>query len=323
MSNTQYVWGAGGLVVGVLIGTLIGGGPSEKDVQYAVSKAIAKSQEAAAAGDKARTEAMAAIQSQLESLQKSVSDSSGAASDQASSMSDRLAALEKSVKDNAGAVSSDVGEKLAQLGAVVEKGLGETRDRVAALAAPKADSGATEETGAEPSKPAAAAAAPSAAPADGLGAGETRVLADGALRVFVSRVDDGSAKLFVNGGSRTATAGESFAVETDGGSCTVKVGQIGGGKVEIGGQCGEPALPGTAPAEIKPGHATVLEDGRIKVFLSSVTPTGAARIAVNGLDTIDVDPGGRVDTNAPDGTPCHVMVDAVKDQTVSVSGTCG
>ncbi len=89
---------------------------------------------------------------------------------------------------------------------------------------------------------AASAAAPSDAgdPVDGAAPGETVLLADGALRVFVSSVlGTEGARLAINGiETVTLAVGESVEVEAGDQSCTVTVSATGGGQAALDGNCG-------------------------------------------------------------------------------------
>jgi len=78
--------------------------------------------------------------------------------------------------------------------------------------------------------PRAASAAP--APEGGIGAGETALLADGAARVFVSRVDSaaGTARVAVNGFD-TVTLAVGETADTD--ACAVSLDAVGGGKASF------------------------------------------------------------------------------------------
>lgn len=74
----------------------------------------------------------------------------------------------------------------------------------------------------------------SEAPEGGIGIGETALLGDGAARVFLSGVSDGSARIAVNGfDTQTLAVGESAAA----GDCSVTLDAIGGGKARFGYNC--------------------------------------------------------------------------------------
>ncbi len=86
-----------------------------------------------------------------------------------------------------------------------------------------------------------AAAAPSddGDPVDGASPGETVVLADGALRVFVSSVLGAEgARLAINGVETvTVGAGESVEIQAGDQTCTVTVAATGGGQAAVDGSC--------------------------------------------------------------------------------------
>lgn len=75
---------------------------------------------------------------------------------------------------------------------------------------------------------------------DGVRPGETGLLDDGALRVFVSAVDgnEAHATLAINGLDRVQVArGEEVSVRTEIGTCTVGVAEIDRGRVRLDGGC--------------------------------------------------------------------------------------
>ncbi len=132
------------------------------------------------------------------------------------------------------------------------------------------------------------------APATGAGTelrmGGTAMLADGALRVFLSGVnaEAGTARVAVNGRSlATLALGET----TEAGDCTVTLTGLGTGTATVDGSCGAAttAVAAAAPegsgegTEVQVGGTAVLADGALRVFLSSFDEAaGTARVAVNG-----------------------------------------
>ncbi|TCM76967.1 hypothetical protein [Rhodovulum steppense] len=146
-------------------------------------------------------------------------------------LNDRIGELESSlaeVTERADAQAAVIAET-ATLGsrlAETVQGLGEVSGSVAETAAAPAPADAPE------AAPVTAAAAVDA------GVGETAIFGDGAVRVFLSRVDAaaGTARIAVNGLATTTLAvGES--VEADG-ACSVTLGGVEGNRASLGYACG-------------------------------------------------------------------------------------
>ncbi|HDR29778.1 hypothetical protein [Rhodovulum sp.] len=147
-------------------------------------------------------------------------------------LNDRIGELESSlaeVTERADAQAAVIAET-ATLGsrlAETVQGLGEVSGSVAQTAAAPAPAEAPE-----------AAPKTAAAAAPGTGVGETAILADGAVRVFLSRVDaaSGTARMAVNGLATTTLAmGESVAAD---GACSVALGGVEGNRASLGYACG-------------------------------------------------------------------------------------
>ncbi|TCP38709.1 hypothetical protein [Rhodovulum marinum] len=186
-------------------------------------------------------------------------------------------------------------------------------------AAPKAE---------EPAEPAATAAAEG-----GTGVGETAILADGAIRAFVSRVDEAgqTARLSINGALSEVAAGDTIAVAADGQDCSVSVDAIGGGTVSLSASCtaaeAEPAAeePGSGSAAAAAAEGTMVGVGEtalfggseVRVFVSRVT-ADAAVIAVNGLATTTLAVGGSI----PVGDACNVALAGVEGNAAALGYAC-
>ncbi len=312
MSANNILYGIGGLAIGLIAGVLIGGGISETRVREAVEDATGAAHEAAQAAEAERTGAMTALGERIAALEAAVSDT--ASRDAAlKTLEDKMAAVEAALSESAGAAEAQakgLKSDIAALGAAL-------KDAVAPAAPAPAP-------GTEPAPAASAPAADLPAP-EGYAAGDTAIFSDGAFRVFVSRVDDpaGTARLSLNGTMHDVAAGDSASIQTGTGGCTVSLDAIDRGHATLSGSCDSEELADLPTQVLKPGHSVPLAEGQLSVFLSSVTPSGAARIAVNGVEVIDVDPGGRADATASDGTACRVYVTATDEDTATVAGTCG
>ncbi|MBP7242347.1 hypothetical protein [Amaricoccus sp.] len=295
-----------GAVVLFLLGLVIGlaaGGPSTEDIEAAVGKRL---DEAASA----QNERLAAVEAGVDGLK---SDLAGrleglgagveAGKDAVAGIGENVAGLGQSI---AAAVKTASADQLAAL----ESGLARLRDRIAAPAPT-----------AEPAAPdaAAPAAAATSAPVEGFGPGETGVLADGAVRVFVSRIDDAdhSATVRVNGKDLVLAMGQPQTLVSDAGECRLTLDAVGGGKAAVSAACGD-ALP--APEGARPGETVALGDG-LRVFVSHVSDSGA-RIAINGTQIQTVGIGESVEARVGE-TTCSVSVTGVDRGHVALTGSCG
>ncbi|MGC9419753.1 MAG: hypothetical protein ACP5EN_12355, partial [Rhodovulum sp.] len=189
-------------------------------------------------------------------------------------------------------------------------------------AAPKAE---------DPAEPAATAAAGTAG---GTGVGETAILADGAIRAFVSRVDEAgqTARLSINGALSEVAAGDTVAVAADGQDCSVTADAIGGGTVSLSATC---SAAGTEPAPqdagsqsaaaasaegtmVAVGETALFGGGEVRVFVSRVA-ADAAVIAVNGLATTTLAVGG----STPVGDTCNVALAGTEGNAAALGYACG
>lgn len=332
--GNKYVLAAVGAVVGLIIGVLIGGGISENRVREAVADAMSGTQSVANEAAERSSAAMSALGERIGALEAAVGESAGASADSGSAMAaleERLAALESAISETAGTASSSAEElkaQLAELGQSLEERLSRTAERLAAIGSGdtggSADGSAAESAAGSQAESAAASEGGDTSLPEGLTSGHTALLADGALRVFVSRVDDegGTARLSVNGDLQTLSEGETVSVSTDDGSCAVTVDAIDRGHVSVSGSCGEAADPDSPPEGLTAGEAAVFEDGALRVFVSSVG-SGTARLAVNGVEVVEVSTGESMEVEMPDGGACTVTVTTVDRGHVAVEGSCG
>ncbi|MBP7003321.1 hypothetical protein [Amaricoccus sp.] len=303
MKNKGLLTVAGALVL-FLLGLVIGlaaGGPSVDDIAAAVDKRL--DEVAAAQNDR-----LAAVEAGMDGLK--------------SDLAGRLDGLGSGVEAGKAAVAG-IGDTVQGLGqsiaaaveaastsqlAALESGLAGLRGRISAPE-PAAASGSE----------GAAPAAASAPVEGGFAPGETAVLSDGAVRVFVSRIDEGAgtAAVRVNGADMTLAVGAPQTLATEGGDCKLSLDAVGGGKAGVSAACGD-ALP--APEGVAPGETVALAEG-LRVFVSGVTDTGA-RIAVNGVGTRTVGVGESIEAKVGEQT-CQVSVTAVDRGRVALGYTCG
>ena len=296
---------AGGALL-FLLGLVIGisaGGPDTDEIEKAVADRI----DAATAAEADRIgkieESVAALGSRLDGIGGNVDAGTKAVGDVGAKLGDTLAGLGQSLGE---AIETSKSASLAAL----ESGLAGLRGQIDAVppAAPAEEAPA----------PTAAAPEPGAAPS-GISAGQTAVLSDGALRVFVTRVDDaaGSARLMANGTDLTLSVGQSQTLSGRAGECKVTLDALDRGHATVSGACGD-ALP--APAGAAPGSIVDLAEG-LRVFVSGVTDAGA-RIAVNGVETRTVPLGKSMDVKVGDQA-CRVSVESIDRGRVALGYVCG
>lgn len=298
------VGGAVLFILGLIIGAAISGGPSVEEIDAAVAKRIddASAREEAQLGkiEAGLTQLSGDLGGKIDGIAGSVDAGTKNVADFGTKLGGDVAALGQSIQ---GAIEKSSSDHLAAL----ESGLAGLRGQLSAPAPAPA--------GQEAAAPAAAPAAPE----NGAAPGEAAVVSDGALRVFVSRLDEekGTAHVRVNGTDLVLALGKPQTVAGQDGECQLTLDAVGGGKAAISGACGD-ALP--EPAGAAPGTMVNLAEG-LRVFVSGVTET-AARIAVNGVQTVTVPLGQSVEAEAGDKS-CTVTVDGIDRGRVALGYACG
>lgn len=296
--KNPVVTGVGGGIAGLLVGSLLSLSTIESKVGTSMGRA-------------------------MEDLSAAVQGDDAALSE----VSERLATLEESVSGNAGAVASDLGERIAALEARIDTVAEDIGNQISQTAEAQAEAvrGALEAQPAaspQPEADAAAVSAPQAETPEGLamvtearGVGETFVLAGGAVRAFVQRVDaeGGTALLSVNGGTAQLSPGEAITVRHEAGACRLALGEVGAEGVRISSDCDMPAGDGTAYG---PGEMASLGDGQLRVFVSGILGD-AARLAINGLDTQSLRVG---ESHSVEN--CRVSVTGIRGNRVLLDGGC-
>ncbi len=299
--QTQLAVGVGGgLLFGVLLSVAISGTLTDGKVERAIAGA-------GTATDEAMSTATGVLEARIAELEAALSESASAT---AAQLDERLAALEADVAGRMAAMSETA---TAQA------------DELAALADQMAQAAAS-----------AATAAPEAATlgmptSDPLGVGQTAIFADGAVRVFVSAMDQatGRARLSVNGETQSLSIGASATVALEAGDCTVALADVADAGAIIGSDCGTEtaaAAPADTPPAPEDGHTpgtTVsLADGALRVFVSALAADGSsARLAVNGIDTVTIASGTSIEVASGDQT-CTLTVTGVGAGMVGLEGGC-
>jgi hypothetical protein len=309
MRNNSIVAIVGGallFVLGFVIG-LMAGGPDVEDIDAAVAERVD-------AASSAEAERIAKLEASLGQLSTDVTGrfdalSAGLAS-QAKAVGDIGTRLGGDLQGLGQSLTTKIETATASHLAALESGLAGLRGQISsAPAAPSAGKPKASEAGA-PADP--------GAPPAGHSAGQTAVLSDGALRVFVSRIDAeaGKAHLRANGSDVTLGVGQSETLTSDAGDCRVTLDALDRGHAAVSGACGE-ELP--EPDGAAPGTIVDLAEG-LRVFVSGVTDSGA-RIAVNGVETTTVAAGESVEVRVGEQT-CQVSVEKVDRGHVALGYVC-
>lgn len=271
-----------------------------------------------ASGGSDEEEVMDRVESEIASVQGAVD-----------ALGDRIAAIQGAVAEVDEKVDAATADSAADIAAVAA----ETESLSAGLAAAQSEIAALGESlsvatasAAEPA-PAAEAASQAAAEnetasiadpgAPGLKPGQTAKFADGALSVFVSRLDDGSARLMIDGAFVNIAAGGAMMTPVGDDYCEVSLEEVSGAGAVLSALCGD-ELP--APVGLSVGETEVLKDGSIRVFASRVTDADA-RLSVNGA-LVMLAPG-RSAPVALEDTQCRVKLDAIDRRHAQVSAACG
>ncbi len=319
MSDNQKTFFAGavGAVAGLVIGLVAApSGPDIGEIEAVVASKVDALETARAADMDALMSAQTALTERLDAVAAEASASSGAVSKLAEDIGTRVDGLGAEIGARVAGLGDSVTSALEEAGAAQSSAIGSVLARLRGADA-EAPAAAESADGAPADAPAAAAA-----PVSGSGIGETIVLADGAIRAFVSRIDEAAqrVRLQINGETTELGAGDEIDVSAGGTDCRLGVSGIGGGQVALDGTCGD-ALP--APEGATPGATVALADGAVRVFVSGIDDAGqTARIAINGLVTQTAGVGESVDVTT-EGGPCAVTVTGIDRGHVSLDAACG
>jgi hypothetical protein len=267
--DRTMLFAAGGVVLGFVIG-------------YAVSSSGRSALEAQLRQNTEVAAAVSSLESRIDgiegSLRQSVADVQARVEELGSSdAEERIAALGERIEG----LGSDIGARIEgmapDLRETVSREIAALQGRLAALSQQAT---------------AAVESAIGEGPAAGGGAGtelrigDTALLADGALRVFLSGLNSeaGTARVAVNGFSLVTLA---LGDTTEAGDCTVTLTGLGTGSATVDGSCDGAAAAAAQGSgegtEVQVGATALLADGALRVFLSAFDEaSGTARVAVNG-----------------------------------------
>jgi hypothetical protein len=311
--NMMLAVGACLLLFGLLVGYMAGsGGPDVAEIDAAVAARIEAAGKAEAERVAALEAKVDALSSRLDGIATEVTSGSDTLKGVGEKLGTDVAGLAETLRSDVATASDRLGSAIRESAtsqlAALESGIAALRGNLAArVAAPQPAPPASEPPPADLGQPPA-----------GQGAGETALLADGALRVFVSRVDEGSARLVVNGSAVDLATGESRTLELGGEDCQVTLAAIDRGHVVVAGGCGD-ELP--QPEGAGPGSTVTLGDGAVRVFVSSVDESGAS-IAINGVERQTVPVGESVTVPVGDAE-CEVSVEGIDRGRVVLGYACG
>lgn len=304
MKNQSVVIGGGALILGLILGIAVSGAR----VDDQIARAMDRVDEAANAAASAQQEAMAAVEERFGALETQLGDAAGAAAELSDGIGAQMTEMQQSLAAQIEAVTQSAEAEVAAL-----------RDAMAS--APVVGSNDAAESTAAPASDATAVATKTV--------GETAVLADGELRVFVSRLDAeaGAARLSINGADTTLAVGEASTVSLASGECAVSVVSLGADGVSLASDCGGVTaavdLPAAPEEGFRPGELAKLADGDLRVFVSGLAAdNSAARLAINGLALETVASGSTVEVASGDKS-CTLTVTGVGNGLVGLAGTCG
>jgi hypothetical protein len=277
--------GAGGLILGLLIGLMIGNsGKSALEAEI-------ESQRAALANVGTLSGTVDAVGARMSALEERLGSVEGSVTSLAETQTGRIEALAQRLDG----VGSELGGAVSGVGSSVAASLSDRFDAIRSelaamgerMRAPASAGGAAPAAGGEP--PAG----------EFVRIGNTIALGEG-LRVFLSGIDeaDGTARVAINGPTtRTLSVGETAEV----GACTVTLNGFSEGGAVFEGGCGDDEqsgadapTTGTDTATATPptgetigvGGIGSFADGKVRLFLSGVDPEAkAARVALNGVTT--------------------------------------
>ncbi len=339
MNQNSLLIGGIALVGGILLGLLFAPrGASVDEIERMM-------QERLAAVETRLDDGMTAVQSRLDetvtSVQTGMEETASSLESRFGELGDRIGSVETAVGETsqnqatmAETLRTELSDRMSSLGSAISQQSQDLQTGLAgfrrSLAMDDVGSESSGENGEQAeSGDAGASSQPATQPAApdedfvGTGVGQTESFGDGALRVFVSRVDPqaNAARLSVNGATTAMKVGDTVGVTSgDGTYCRLMLSGLQGSQVSLNAACGDdlPAAEG-----IRPGGVMLLADGAIRVFVSGIADGGgAARIAVNGVSTEMVDVGQSVDVAVEDQN-CRVTVDEIDRGHVALSSSCG
>jgi hypothetical protein len=299
--NRTVLAGAGGLVVGLLIGFAL-----SASGRSAVEEQLKQQQEAVAELGKLEA-ALGAVDSRVGELGTRLGGVEGTLAALGESQSGGL----KSLTDRIDGVGTDLSGALSDIGSSVSTALSGPLDglraQVAALASAPPAAGGQE--------------AASGAPAQGelVRVGETAQFDGGAVRVFLSALDGpgAAARVAINGSGMSLLA---LGSPVEAGNCRLTLTGVSENGATIAGDCGalEPVQGSGLGTAIPVGAAGMLADGKLRVFVSGFdAEDGTARVAVNGFDVIKMKMSEPVEAG-----DCKLTLTGIADGAATIDAGC-
>lgn len=248
-------------------------------------------------------------------------------SDAVAALGDRVEGIEGELKDMSGqlvdavlpedvsAVHARVDEVSAQASALSDS----LEDMKGSLAETVAAAVAAVPAPAAPAAPAPAETDNASGGEPGFTPGQTAVFADGALRVFISRLDSAANEVRVSiaGDMKTLSEGQGRTLPAGNNYCRITVDGVSDNGAVMSAICGDDLPP---PEGISAGETAVFQDGAVRVF-GSLIGEDEARLSINrAMHTLAI--GRSAPTMAGD-EKCRVMLDALDRGHASVSAICG
>ena len=231
MSSEPLMYGAGGAVIGLLVGFLAGG-VDERDLAREVASRV-KVDEVAAA----QAEQIDAVNAKIDALEATLAGLDEGQNETAAKVEEAVGTLSGQMEE----VAMSVREEIASTGEVQSSALGAMiTAEMAKLSDTLEGTVAAVEAPATTEEAAAPAEAEVEVEIDGVRVGQTEWLMDGAARVFVSGIDEdaGTARVAVNGlGLAVLGSHEDVTFDHDGKTCTLILDGIVEGHVQVSAEC--------------------------------------------------------------------------------------
>lgn len=245
--NTIFV-GAGAGIVGLLVGYLAGGPNTEDLVEQVTSQVNSSAESAASAGAEqmkamegkltANAQQVAALDEKIAGLEKALTTATASQAEATSAIDGKLDDAVLFLTKQMEGLSSAGTEQTAKLESALKAGIGQLEGSLgqAVAALPAATAPAQTED--------VAAAAPTVEEVkiEGVKVGQTEVLMDGAVRVFISGVDQDAniARVAVNGLKTEMLGGyHDVTFMIDEKACSLLLDGIVEGHVQLSAECGE------------------------------------------------------------------------------------
>lgn len=353
MDNKAIGLGVGGALVGLLVGAALGGAVNTGKMETAINRTLVPAQEEGRGTSEALQAQLAQIEERMAALETAVTGNavdpealSASFGQQTEGLSAQISTqIAEEISSQMSGLQSALGDKIAQSGEAQAAAIEAALQKVSVDITDSAQIAASAVAAAEGGS--AAVLSDTAEISGALGVGETAIFAEGALRVFISRLDreTGSARVSVNGALQSLGTGGSTQVSAGEQDCTLAIMGLTSEGVTLGADCGaaqadaEDSAPEmdedsaaaetgaeseAAPLEnaIRPGNTLRLADGALRVFIVSVDSEGqGARVAPNGVLQTRLSVGESTEVAAGEQT-CTLTLDGVQDGAASLSAAC-